>query len=160
MTQQNDGYIVSEWDGTERRGIDGMALQLMAEVRKAMESHERNEAKEMQELKDLIKENKRESERRHDDLGKRFDAMQQSTSALLFENNKTTSEIHKLFKAAFPDGDSEAHRKAHERWIEKDKADREFWTKFKADAIRWALFAAAGWAGIALWGAFLKGPAA
>ena len=151
---------MGEWDGTERRGIDGITLQLMAEVRKAMESHEKAEAGEMHEIKTLIKENKRDSERRHDELGKRFDAMQQSTSALLFDNNKTTTEIHKMFKTAFPDGDGEAHRKAHEAWIEKDKAEREFWIKLKGDAIRWAFIAVAGWAGLALWSAFLKGPAA
>lgn len=147
-----------EWDGTERRGVDGIALQLMAEVRKAMEKHEKAEASEMNELKAMIKERDEAGQKRHDDLGKRFDAMQQSTASLLFENNKTTSEIHKLFKAAFPDGDSEAHRKAHERWIEKDKAEREFWIKLKGDAIRWALTAVAAWAVLALWSAFLKGP--
>ena len=136
---QHDGYIVAEWDGTERRGIDGVTLQLMAEVRKAMEKHESDERVEFDEIKDMIKEKDEASEQRHKDLSNRFDAMQQSTSALLFENNRTTSEIHKLFKAAFPDGDAESHRKAHEHWIEKDKQDKEFWLKIKADAIRWEL---------------------
>lgn len=159
MTHQHDGYIVAEWDGTERRGIDGVTLQLMSEMRKAMEKHEREERIEFDEIKELIAQKDEASESRHRELGSRFDAMQQSTSSLLFENNKTTQEIHKLFKAAFPDGDAESHRKAHEHWIEKDKQDKEFWAKLKADAIRWFLFAAASWAGIILWGAFLKGPA-
>ena len=150
----------NDWNGEERRGIDGVALQLMAEVRRAMEKHEKAEAGEMQEIKELIKQNKVESEKRHDELGKRFDAMQQSTAALLFENNKTTTEIHKLFKAAFPEGDTEAHRKAHENWIAKDKADKEFWLKLKQDVITWAAVAVLGWGGIALWAAFVKGPAA
>lgn len=154
MHQPND------WNGEERRGIDGITLQLMAEVRRAMDKHEKDEQEVFTELKTMIKEKDEASEQRHRDLGARFDAMQQSTSSLLFENNKTTSEIHKLFKAAFPEGDAESHRKAHERWIEKDKADREFWIKLNGDATRWAFIAVAGWAGLALWSAFLKGPAA
>lgn len=34
-----------EWDGTERRGIDGIALKLMAEVRATMERYEAVEDK-------------------------------------------------------------------------------------------------------------------
>ena len=41
----------------------------------------------------------------------------------------------------------------YENWIAKDKAEREFWAKLKGDAIRWVLFAVAGWAGLALWSA-------
>jgi hypothetical protein len=160
MMHQDDAHQVPEWAGTERRGIDGITLKLMAEVRAAMDKHEKDEQEVFTELKTMIKEKDEASEKRHRDLGARFDAMQQSTSSLLFENNKTTQEIHKLFKAAFPEGDAESHRKAHERWIEKDKADREFWIKLKGDAIRWAFIAVAGWAGLALWSAFLKGPAA
>lgn len=158
MTHQHDGYTVAEWDGTERRGIDGVTLQLMAEMRKSMEKHERAERAEFDEIKELIDAKDEASEKRHKDLSNRFDAMQQSTASLLFENNKTTQEIHKLFKAAFPEGDAESHRKAHEHWIAKDKAEREFWAKLKGDAIRWSFIAVAGWAGIALWGAFLQGP--
>ncbi len=150
----------SDWNGEERRGIDGITLQLMAEVRRAMDKHEKDEQVVFGEIKDMIREKDEASQQRHEDLGKRFDAMQQSTSSLLFENNRTTSEIHKLFKAAFPEGDAESHRKAHENWIAKDKAEREFWAKLKGDAIRWVLFAVAGWAGLALWSVFLKGPAA
>ena len=160
MIHQHDGYIVAEWDGTERRGVDGVALQLMVEVRKAMDKHEADEKEVFTEIKDLIKEKDESSKKRHNELSGRFDAMQQSTASLLFENNRTTSEIHKLFKAAFPEGDAESHRKAHESWIAKDKADREFWTKLKGDAIRWVFFAAAGWAGVVLWAAFVKGPGA
>ncbi len=149
---------MGDWDGTERRGIDGLTLQLMTEVRKAMEAHEKAEAGEMHEIKTLIKENKRDSERRHDELGKRFDAMQQSTASLLFENNRTTSEIHKLFKAAFPQGDAESHRKAHEAWMAKEREERAFWLKLKEDVIKWAVVAVLGWGGIALWAAFVKGP--
>ena len=157
MHQTADGRV-PEWDGNERRGIDGITLKLMAEVRAAMEKHEKDEQVVFTEIKEMIKEKDEASEQRHRDLGARFDAMQQSTSALLFENNRTTSEIHKLFKAAFPDGDAESHRKAHEHWIEKDKQDKEFWLDIKKKAVGAAVTAVLLWAGIALWTAFLKGP--
>lgn len=160
MMHQNADYTVSEWDGTERRGVDGVALQLMVEVRKAMDKHEEDEKKVFTEIKDLIKEKDEASQERHAELSGRFDAMQQSTSSLLFENNRTTTEIHKLFKAAFPEGDAAAHRKAHESWIEKDKAEKEFWLKIKTDAIKTVVVGVMIWAGMVLWAAFLKGPGA
>ena len=160
MMHQNADCTVDEWDGTERRGVDGIALQLMVEVRKAMDKHEADEKEVFTEIKDLIKEKDESSKQRHNELSGRFDAMQQSTASLLFENNRTTSEIHKLFKAAFPEGDAESHRKAHESWIAKDKAEKEFWLKIKTDAIKTVVVGVMVWAGMALWAAFLKGPGA
>ena len=124
-----------------------------------MDKHEEDEREVFTEIKDLIRDNKAESEKRHEELGKRFDAMQQSTSHLLFENNKTTSEIHKLFKAAFPEGDAQAHRKAHEDWIAKSEAERKFWLSIKEKAVASIITGAVLWAGIVLWAAFVKGPA-
>lgn len=51
------------------------------------------------------------------------------------------------------------HRKAHESWIEKDHADKEFWVKLKLEVVKWGVAMVLGWVGIALWTAFLKGPA-
>lgn len=155
---QDDSIKPHTWDGKERRGVDGITLRIMTEFRKIMDKHEGEEKAVFAEIKTMIREKDRASQARYEELGERFDAMQQSTSALLFENNRTTAEIHKLFKAAFPEGDAESHRRAHETWIAKAKAEQEFWTKLKGDAVRWAVIAALGWAGVALWAAFLKGP--
>lgn len=150
--------ILPEWDGTERRGIDGMTLQLMAEVRKTMETHEKAEKDKFDEIKKVMTENRVASEERHSELTTRFDGMQQSTMTLLQTNNQTVNEIHKLFKLAFPEGDAAGHRKAHEAWIEKERQDKEFWVKLKQHVINWAVLAVVGWGGIGLWALLLQGP--
>jgi Tfp pilus assembly protein PilV len=149
---------MSEWDGSERRGMDNISLQLMAEVRVMMAQHEKQESQVFDELKAGIRENRISSERRHDEMSERFAAMQHSTMTLLQTNNQTVSEIHKMFKTAFPEGDAESHRRAHEAWIEKEKSDREFWLKTKQHVTQWGIVVALGWAGLLLWAGFLKGP--
>lgn len=146
------------WTGDERRSIDGVTLKLMTEMRLVIENHEKKEAVTFNELKAEIKENRTESDARHTEVLDRFTEMQRSTMALLQTNNTTVNEIHKMFKEAFPEGDVQAHRKAHESWIEKDKADKEFWVKLKGDVIKWAVLAVLGWGGIVLWAAFVQGP--
>lgn len=74
------------------------------------------------------------------------------------DNNSALSEIHALFHAAFPEGNAEHHRVAHESWIEKDKADKEFWVKLKQHVVNWATVAIIGWGSMAIWIAFLQGP--
>lgn len=146
------------WTGEERRGVDGITLKLMTEVRIAMEAHEKKEEQKYSEIKAEIKENRTESDARHTEVLGRFTEMQKSTMGLLQANNTTVNEIHKMFKEAFPEGDVQAHRKAHEHWIEKDKADKEFWLKLKLEVVKWGAVALIGWVGIALWTAFIQGP--
>ena len=147
-----------EWDGTERRGIDGITLRLMAEVRATMERHEAVEDKKIEAIKKSIEENAQKSEERHKDLVARHEALSQSTMELLRSNNQTTREIHAMFKAAFPNGDAESHRRAHEAWIEKDKSEREFWLHLKKQVVGWGMTAVTAWAAMLLWAGFVKGP--
>lgn len=156
-------YVVTEkrhWDGSERRGIDLVSLQLMTEFRVVMEKHEAAEALTFAGIRKDVHDNKIASEQRHEELLDRFSQMQDSTLNALNANNATTREIHKMFKEAFPEGDVLSHRKAHEHWIAKDKEDREFWVKLKQDVVKWVAIAAMGWGGLVLWAAFLKGPGA
>ena len=156
-------YLVREqparvWNGEERRGIDGMTLQLMAEMRAMLERHEIMEDKKFEAIKQDIETHTEASERRHGELVRRFDAMQQSSLSLLQANNQTTQEIHKMFKTAFPNGDADSHRRAHEAWMEKDKAEREFWLHLKKQVVGWGATAAIAWAAMLLWAVFIKGP--
>jgi hypothetical protein len=66
--------------------------------------------------------------------------------------------LFRSFVKAFPEGDADGHRKAHESWIRKEAEDREFWLRLKSNVINWAVIAALGWAGIAIWAAVIKGP--
>jgi len=166
MMHQNDltpDCLVREerpkaWAGEERRGIDGMTLQLMAEMRSMLERHEVTEDRKFEAIKRDIETHAEKSEQRHEELVRRFDSMQQSSFSLLQANNQTTQEIHKMFKNAFPGGDTENHRRAHEEWMEKDKADREFWMHLKKQVVGWGLTAAIAWAAMLVWAGFLKGP--
>lgn len=146
------------WTGEERRGIDGVTLKLMTEVRVAMEAHEKKEEVKYNEIKAEIKENRLESDARHAEVLGRFEQMQSSTMSMLTANNSVATDIHRLFKEAFPEGDVAAHRKAHEQWIKKDNEDRMFWLKLKQSVVNWVVLAIIGWGGIALWTAFLQGP--
>lgn len=153
-------YIARErpWNGEERRGIDGIMLTVMAEMRVMMEKHEKMEDKKFEAIKEDLEAHTANSERRHDELVRRFDAMQQSSLSLLQTNNQTVREIHQMFKTAFPGGDAENHRRAHEAWMEKDKAEREFWLHLKKQVVGWGMTAAIAWAAMLLWAGFIKGP--
>lgn len=146
------------WPEIERRGPDGMALRMMGEMRALIAAHEERESRTFEGLKAEIRENREESDARHAEAMRRFGQMQASTTELLQANNLTVSEIHKMFKEAFPEGDVRAHREAHEKWMAKDAEDRAFWLKLKQSVVNWAVIAALGWGGIALWAAFIKGP--
>lgn len=152
-------YEVTEWNGIDRRKqADFIFLELMVETRKMMEDHERREESTFQALRDELLHTRSESERRHEELTKRFDSMSQSTLSLINANNATTTEIHKLFKLAFPEGDAEAHRRAHEAWIAKSAKEEEFWLDIKKKAVGAVVTAVVLWVGVVLWGAIVAGP--
>jgi hypothetical protein len=67
-------------------------------------------------------------------------------------------ETHALFQKSIPGGDAEGHRRAHETWMEKDKAEREFWMHLKKQVVGWGITAALAWFGMIVWAGFLKGP--
>ena len=158
MSDDRDLARPHGWTGEERRGIDGITLKLMAEVRIAMEASDKKNTDTFKELKAEIRENREESDVRHAEVLNRFGAMQTSTMALLQTNTATTNEVHKMFKEAFPEGDISAHRRAHENWIKKDEADNDFWLNLKKEVVKWGVIAILGWVGIVLWAAFLNGP--
>lgn len=161
MMHQDDerrGAHRHTWDGEERRTTDATALQLMAEMRAMLERHEMIEDKKFDGIKQELGVHTANSERRHSELVNRFDEMQKSSMNLLQANNQTVKEIHQMFKTAFPNGDAESHRRAHEAWIEKDKAEREFWTHMKKQVVGWGATAAIAWAAMLLWAGFLRGP--
>ena len=147
-------------DHNDRRINDGISLQIMGQVREAFKEHEKHESETFREMKADIKQNRTESDDRHIELLERFESMESKTTNFLETTNTTVNEIHKLFKKAFPEGDVDAHRKAHEYLIEKDKEDKEFWLKLKQDVVKWAALAVISWGGLVLWAAFLKGPGA
>jgi hypothetical protein len=166
MMHQNDltpDYMVQEvqprvWTGEDRRGIDGITLKLMAEVRATLEKHEKMEEGKFDELKDDLKAHQQASHQRHKELTERIDAMSQSTMNVIHEINQTAKETHALFKRSIPNEDPEGHRRAHEAWIKKSDQEEKFWLDLKKNVVNWIAIAVVSWIGLVLWAAFLKGP--
>ena len=60
-----------------------------------------------------------------------------------------------LFTRAFPDGDPDGHRAAHEAWIRRAEAQAAFWEKLRSSVVTWGILGVLGILGIALWQYFL-----
>jgi len=71
--------------------------------------------------------------------------------------SELVAAVERLIRA-FPNEDPDGHRLAHEEMIATIRARREFWQKLVFEITKYGLLGALGWAAIALWGAFLKGP--
>lgn len=92
------------------------------------------------------------------------------THATLAEATKRAAEVAETAKEsvrevvaeamsdAFPGGDSTGHREAHLAWIKKAEESAAFWRKMREELTRYGLIAFLGFAAIALWQSFLKGP--
>lgn len=68
------------------------------------------------------------------------------------------TEVAKMMKSAFPDGDADGHRKRHELELQNLKSKIEFRDKMLFELTRWGLFGMLGWLAVVAWRAFLKGP--
>jgi hypothetical protein len=77
--------------------------------------------------------------------------------SLIEEHIKDETVQIASIKSAFPNGDTIAHREAHEAWIDEVKSRADFWKKMKFELAKWGLIGFLGWSAIQLWQAFLKG---
>lgn len=142
---------MSHWPGPERRveftADDAETFNLIMDTRVAVEEHK----KEMQQqFADMRKE--------LDAHATRVEKLSESTLTVIEKQNVLIRDIKEAFTKAFPEGDAESHRRAHEAWLDKDKADKEFWIKLKQNTINWVVIAILSWIGLVLWGAFVQGP--
>lgn len=152
------------WNGEERRG-ENLAINLMDQVKHMFDTHIREEMSRYDSIQEEVRRNRESSEARHLELMERISHQNQSTLAvvtqqnhLIMEQRAVTDEIHKLFKEAFPDGNASKHREAHEEWITKAAKEAEFWLDVKKKAMGTVITAAIMWVGLVLWQAFLQGP--
>lgn len=74
------------------------------------------------------------------------------------EESALAAAIASLRSDAFPDGDPDGHRRHHEALIKQAEARAQFWEKMKLELFKYGLIGFLGWAAIALWQAFLRGP--
>ena len=139
------------WDGNERRKLANTAeaetFNLIMDTRQAVEEHKL-------EMQAQFHEMKREMESH----ASKVERLSESTLSVIEKQNVLIRQLKDAFTKAFPEGDAESHRRAHEVWMEKDKAEREMWIKLKQNTINWVVIAVLSWAGFALWAAFLQGP--
>jgi hypothetical protein len=70
----------------------------------------------------------------------------------------TEKAVAKAMSEAFPDGDPHGHRRHHEIVIAAAQRRLELWDMLKKETAKWGLLGFLGWAGYALWQAFLLGP--
>ena len=142
---------MSHWPGPERRvefaAADEETFNLIMDTRAAVEEHKKEMQQQFKEMREEL-----------DNHAHRLEKLSESTLSMLQKQNALIKELKDAFVKAFPEGDVESHRKAHEEWIEKDRADKEFWIKLKQNTINWVVIAILSWVGLVLWGAFIQGP--
>jgi len=68
------------------------------------------------------------------------------------------NEIARVMLKAFPDGDADGHRRFHEANVIKAEESAKFWRTLSVEITKFGLLGFLGWAGYALWKAFLMGP--
>ena len=85
-------------------------------------------------------------------FGRQLDE-QRHTEALLL-----AQAVVDLTLKAFPDGDPDGHRKAHESQMRAIEARAEFWKKMLFEITKYGVIGVVGWLAIKVWTAFLAGP--
>lgn len=139
------------WDGQDRRraptSAEAETFNLIMDTRQAVEEHKLEMQAQFHEMKKEMETHASKVER-----------LSESTLSVIEKQNVLIRQLKDAFTKAFPEGDAESHRRAHEEWMEKDKADREFWAELKQNTINWVVVALLSWVGLVLWGAFVQGP--
>ena len=79
-----------------------------------------------------------------------------------FSNAITTEMIEKAVSksmaAAFPEGDPDGHRISHELAIATARSRADLYEALKKEVAKYGILGLLGWAGVAIWHAFLQGP--
>jgi hypothetical protein len=66
-------------------------------------------------------------------------------------------EMH-LITHAFPEGDADGHRRAHEAWVMKAEAQAKVWEDLKSSVIKWGVIGVLTFLAVAGWKSFILGP--
>lgn len=142
---------MSHWPGPERRvefaADDAETFNLIMDTRVAVEEHKKEMQQQFANMRKEL-----------DSHATRVEKLSESTLTVIEKQNVLIRDIKEAFTKAFPEGDAESHRRAHEAWLDKDRADKEFWIKLKQNTINWVVIAILSWVGLVLWGAFVQGP--
>ena len=85
-------------------------------------------------------------------FGKQLDKQRKDEALALAE------AVVALTLKAFPEGDADGHRKAHEAQMIAIEARAEFWKKMLFEVGKYGIVGVIGWLVVKVWVAFLAGP--
>lgn len=74
------------------------------------------------------------------------------------EPQEWADQLTLMMKSAFPNGDPDGHRKAHEDEMATIAARAEFWKKMLFEVSKYGVIGVVGWLAYTIWVAFLQGP--
>lgn len=74
------------------------------------------------------------------------------------EPQEWAEQLSMMMKSAFPNGDPDGHRKAHEDDMAAIAARADFWRKMLFEVTKYGLFGVLGWLAYTVWAAFVQGP--
>ena len=80
------------------------------------------------------------------------------TAHMMSEPEEVAQVIEARMKSAFPNGDLDGHRVAHEAAIQAALDRAEFWKKLLFEVTKYGVFGVVGWLAYVVWQAFLQGP--
>jgi seryl-tRNA synthetase len=149
---------MSQYQGPERRVTDIAAFQLMAETRQKTIDLEKSMTDKIDQLKEELDAHIAESKQRHQEAMKSMDELKQSTLAAITGINQIVQDNRKMFMRSVPEGDMDAHRIAHEKWMQKHEKDEKFWSELKTNTAKGLVLLFAVWALSSVWISFLQGP--
>ena len=86
------------------------------------------------------------------------ESIQRAADAAESEKTSVNETMSEIAARAYPDGDPDGHRHAHEAWIRKVEENAAFWRKMREELTKYGLIAFLGFAAVALWQSFLQGP--
>lgn len=151
-----------EFDGEQMKAIDESEFQ----SRRATDTNLEIIAHKMSRIAQEFTEHKQDSA----ESIKRLEASMRYTHATLTESIQKASAaavnaeaavkvaVTEAMESAFPYGDSDAHRKVHESYIKEAEDRAKFWRKMQEELMKYGLFGFIGFAAVALWNHFLRGP--
>lgn len=151
-----------EFSGDELKPIDTSEVQ----VRRASDASLEIIAHKVSRIAQEFTEHKHESAKAIDRLEQSMrythatltESIQKAAQAAKSAEESVKTNVEEAMQSAFPYGDSDAHRKVHESYIKEAEDRAKFWRKMQEELMKYGLLGFIGFAAVALWNHFLKGP--
>ena len=80
------------------------------------------------------------------------------TAHIETEPAEWAAQLESLIGKAFPNGDADGHREAHEAQMTAIRDRAAFWKAMLLEVSKWGVLGVLGWMAYHLWAAFIQGP--